>query len=88
MMTWIWLGAVIVFGVLEAATAGLVSIWFVCGAVAALLSAFLGAALWLQAALFRVVSAVTLAVTRPLVRKLGAKAVPPIWTGPSAPPPG
>lgn len=76
MMTWIWLGAVIIFGVLEAATAGLVSIWFVCGAVAALLSAFLGAALWLQAALFLVVSAVTLAVTRPLVRKLSAKAVP------------
>ena len=36
MMTWIWLGAVVVFGALEAATAGLVSIWFVCGAVAAL----------------------------------------------------
>ena len=76
MMTWIWLGAVVIFGVLEAVTAGLVSIWFVCGAIAALLGTFLGAALWLQAALFRVVSAVTLAVTRPLVRKLGAKTVP------------
>ena len=76
MMTWIWLGAVIIFGVLEAATAGLVSIWFVFGAVAALLGTFLGAALWLQAALFLVVSTVTLAVTRPLVRKLGAKTVP------------
>ena len=29
MMNWIWLGAMIVFGILEAATAGLVSIWFV-----------------------------------------------------------
>ena len=76
MMTWIWLGAVVVFGALEAATAGLVSIWFVCGAVAALLSTFLGAALWLQTALFLVVSAVTLAATRPLVRKMSAKAVP------------
>ena len=76
MMTWIWLGAVIIFGVLEAATAGLVSIWFVFGAVAALLGTFLGAALWLQAALFLVVSTVTLAVTRPLVRKLSAKTVP------------
>ena len=28
MMNWIWLGAVVAFGVLEAATAALVSIWF------------------------------------------------------------
>ena len=40
MMNWIWLGAMIVFGILEAATAGLVSIWFVCGSVAALLATF------------------------------------------------
>ena len=32
MMNWIWLGAVVTFGVLEAATAALVSIWFVGGA--------------------------------------------------------
>ena len=36
LMIWIWLGAVILFGVLELATAGLVSIWFVAGALAAL----------------------------------------------------
>lgn len=66
----------IVFGILEAATAGLVSFWFVCGSVAALLAAFLGAALWLQVVLFLSVSAITLAATRPLVRKMSAKAVP------------
>ena len=76
MMNWIWLGAMIVFGILEAATAGLVSIWFVCGSIAALLATFLGAALWLQVVLFLAVSAVTLAATRPLVRKMSAKAVP------------
>ena len=76
MMSWIWLGAVVFFGILEAATAGLVSIWFVCGAVTALLAAFLGAALWLQIALFLVVSAVTLAATRPLVKKMKTEAVP------------
>ena len=48
MMNWIWLGAVVAFGVLEAATAALVSIWFVGGAAVALLASFLGAALWLQ----------------------------------------
>ena len=47
MMNWIWLGAVVAFGVLEAATAALVSIWFVGGAAVALLASFLGAALWL-----------------------------------------
>ena len=76
MMSWIWLGAVVFFGIVEAVTAGLVSIWFVCGAVAALLAAFLGAALWLQIALFLVVSAVTLAATRPLVKKMKTEAVP------------
>ena len=35
-MIWIWLGAIVLFGVVEAATAGLVSIWFVAGALAAL----------------------------------------------------
>ena len=50
MMNWIWLGAVVAFGVLEAATAALVSIWFVGGAAVALLASFLGAALWLQIA--------------------------------------
>ena len=38
MMTIIWIAAIIIFGIAEAATAGLVSIWFVAGAVAALLS--------------------------------------------------
>ena len=33
MMNWIWLGAVVAFGVLEAATAALVSIWFVGGEI-------------------------------------------------------
>ena len=76
MMTWIWLGAVVIFGILEAATAGLVSIWFVCGAAAALVAALLGAGLWLQVALFLAVSAAALAATRPLVRKMGSRAVP------------
>ena len=38
MMNWLWLGAAVVFGLIEAATAALVSVWFVGGAVAALLA--------------------------------------------------
>ena len=70
MMNWIWLGAVVAFGVLEAATAVLVSIWFVGGAAVALLASFLGAALWLQIALFLAVSVLLLIFTRPICRRI------------------
>ena len=76
MMNWIWLGAVVAFGVLEAATAALVSIWFVGGAAVALLASFLGAALWLQIALFLAVSVGILAAVRPLMKRANAKTVP------------
>ena len=76
-MLWLWLGAMVVFGVVEALTAGLVSIWFVAGSAAALIGAFLGAGIGAQVALFVAVSALALAVTRPLLRKVtDAKAVP------------
>lgn len=77
MMIWIWLGAIVLFGVAEAATAGLVSIWFVAGALAALIAAMLSASVPVQFALFLSVSAAALAATRPLVRKMRAgKAIP------------
>ena len=76
-MSWLWLGAVVLFGAVEAATAGLVSIWFAAGAVAGLIAAWLGAGVAVQVVLFAVVSAAALAVTRPLVRRYAAgKAVP------------
>ena len=69
-MTLVWTGAVILFGIAEGLTAGLVSIWFVFGSLAALAAAFLNASLGVQVALFVLVSAVTLALTRPMVRRL------------------
>lgn len=71
--TIIWIAAVIIFGVAEALTAGLVSIWFVLGAVAGLITAVLGGPIWLQVVLFFLVSIATLIATRPLVRKLSKK---------------
>ena len=65
------------FGIAEAATAGLVSIWFVVGAVAALVATELGAALWLQFAVFLVVSILALIATRPLARKMLDKTIVP-----------
>ncbi|MEI3348282.1 MAG: NfeD family protein [Dysosmobacter sp.] len=68
-MIWIWLGAAVVFGILEAMTAGLISVWFVAGAVAAMAAAMLEADVMVQAGVFIVVSALALALTRPLVRR-------------------
>jgi len=76
-MIWIWLGAVILFGAVEAMTAGLVSIWFVAGALAALAAALLDASVLIQLVLFVAVSAAALAVTRPLVKKLTSGRVVP-----------
>ncbi len=64
-----WIAALVVFLVVEAVSAGLVSIWFAAGALAALICALLHGPVWLQAVWFVVVSGVTLILTRPLVKK-------------------
>ena len=64
-----WLLAVIVLGILEAATTQLVTIWFALGALVAMLAAVFHAPIWLQIGLFVAVSVLTLILTRPLVRK-------------------
>lgn len=69
-MVLFWLVALILFAVAEAATVGLVSIWFAGGSLVALIAASLGAPLWLQIALFLVVSCILLALLRPFVRKV------------------
>lgn len=76
-MTIIWLAAIVIFGIAEAATAGLVSIWFVGGSVAALLAAQLNAALWLQIVVFLAVSIAALIATRPLAHKMMEKTIVP-----------
>lgn len=77
MATTIWIAAIIIFGVAEAATAGLTSIWFVLGSVAGLIAAVCSAPIWLQVVLFFVVSIAALAFTRPLVVKLMKKDIKP-----------
>ena len=77
MATTIWIAAIIIFGVAEAATAGLTSIWFVLGSVAGLIAAVCSAPIWLQVVLFFVVSIAALAFTRPLVVKLMKKNIKP-----------
>ena len=77
MATTIWIAAIIIFGVAEAATAGFTSIWFVLGSVAGLIAAVCGGPVWLQVGLFFAVSIAALAFTRPLVAKLMKKDIKP-----------
>ena len=69
METIIWLVLMVVFLIVEASTVVMVSLWFAAGSLIALVAALLGAPIWLQVALFLVVSAVLLASLRPMVRK-------------------
>lgn len=64
-----WLAALILFGILEAATVGLISIWFAAGAAAALIVSALTGSLWVQIVVFLAVSIACLLLVRPLSRK-------------------
>ena len=64
-----WLAAMIVFGLAEAATVNMVSIWFVGGALCAMIAQLLGGGVWLQITVFLIVSGILLASLRSFVRK-------------------
>jgi len=66
---WLWLAAIVLFAMVEAATVALVSLWFLGGAVIAFLAALLGAKLWLQVVLFVVASAAFLLLLRPFAKR-------------------
>lgn len=67
---YIWLAVIIGAAILEAVTAQLVSIWMVVGGIAALIANLLGAPIWVQTGTFAVVTALSLALTRPLLQKI------------------
>lgn len=67
-MIMIWATAFVVFVIAELATVGLVSVWFAVGALAAVIAAALGGALWLQMALFMALSILLLILTRPFAK--------------------
>ena len=66
----IWLALLIVFAITEGVTVALVSIWFMGGALAALIAALCGAELWVQVVLFFTVSILLLLCLRPLSKRL------------------
>ena len=65
----VWLVLLIVFLIVEGLTVSLVSTWFAGGALAALLVSIFHGPVWLQAAVFLVVSIVLLCLLRPVVKK-------------------
>ena len=65
----VWVLLLVVFLAAEAATVSMVSLWFAVSALVALLVALLGGPGWLQGTLFLVISAVLLALLRPLVKR-------------------
>lgn len=64
-----WLAAMIALCAGEAATVGLVCIWFAAGALGAFLAACAGTHLWFQLIVFAAVSALTLALVRPAAER-------------------
>ena len=69
MNTILWLGVMVLFLILEAATVTMVSLWFAGGALAGLLVAALDGSIVLQIIAFALVSTALLALLRPMARK-------------------
>lgn len=65
----VWIGLMVLFGAVEAATVNMVSVWFVGGALVGMVVQLLGGNVWLQLGAFLVASGAMLAGLRPFVRK-------------------
>jgi len=68
--TTIWLIAMILLVIGEVLTVGLTFIWFAVGALGGMLAAVFGGELWLQIVVFLALSALSLALVRPLAARL------------------
>lgn len=65
----IWAVIIVLFAVLEMMTAQLLSIWFVLGAIGALIAALFGANTTVQIVVFIAITIIALIATRPIVKK-------------------
>ena len=71
-MNWagvVWFALMVFFIALEAGTVAMVSTWFAAGALGAMITALCGGAVWLQCAVFVVISLVLLLSLRSVLRK-------------------
>ncbi len=69
-MVWVWVVLLAAFIIIEASTAQLVTVWFAVGSLGALITSFFTESIIIQVAVFVLISVITLAVTRPLVKKV------------------
>lgn len=65
-----WMAVTVLLSVIEAVTANLVTVWFAVGAFGAVIAAAAGASASLQVTVFVLLSAVSLALTRPIMKKV------------------
>ena len=65
---YIWVAVTILAVLVEAETSRMVSIWFVFGALAALIAGLIGANFLIQVIVFAIVTMIALVLTRPLVK--------------------
>ncbi len=68
-MSWVWLGAFILFVAIELISLGLTSIWFAIGALAACVAYLLGGNFVVQIITFAVVTVLVLVLIRPYALK-------------------
>ncbi|MEE0980730.1 MAG: NfeD family protein [Acutalibacteraceae bacterium] len=68
-MLWLWIALIVAFLVIEAVTVQLVTIWFTVGAIGALIANVMHTEIWVQVLVFVAVSAITLLLTRPFVKR-------------------
>ena len=68
-LLWLWIAALLLFSVAEAATNALVSLWFIGGTLAAGVLCLLGLSVGIQLGAFFLVSLALLLLLRPLARR-------------------
>lgn len=74
---WVWIGLLVLFIIAEAATAQMVSIWFIAGAIVASICAAFNLSVVIQIVAFLVVSVLLIVFLRPLAKKkLTPKIIP------------
>ncbi|WP_103062703.1 NfeD family protein [Actinomyces qiguomingii] len=84
-MIWLWwVGAALVLGVIETATADLTFLMLSGGALGAALAAALGAPVWVQVIVFAIVAALLLVAVRPWAKRHLASTTPQMRTNASA----
>ncbi len=68
-MPYVWIAVMVIMAIFEGVTTQLVSVWFVCGALAAAVVSFFVPVFAVQFGVFVGVSLLLLLVTKPLVKK-------------------